>query len=1537
MAKEYNIRRAFIKRMIFFCLLHLLPLSLFSQTEKSDSLYQLGMEAFQNHDYKNAEILFRQTWEEDSLTISSKECRLNYSLDWLYHTLYKLDRYDEAYNDDPMPEITPLDRRLTIEIDTLFNQANRYYYEGSSATKVLAEMKFSSVLREMRNKFGDDNGNLGNIYIWLSSIYLQDGNADEAYQYAKLGSDILSKIPTRNKPYLSCVPLAESAKCLLSKKYGEAVTSARKAIEYCKGNMTYLSYQYSTALEVLENACYNMEKDSVQIISAIRDAEEEYFNLSESDRTKCMEIVMTLLGIRWNFHHAKEMKRLIESGYNSCRLYEEDGNEAWSARSRLLEYEALAEELEGNPNRALQLIDEEINILSSRPGMTPYEYSRPLTIKVRLLTATGQQRRAIEEGLSLDKILANPSTYNDWQRKYEVNTCLAHSYSDEGEAANALMHFQAAEQIMKKMDNFSPQELVYLYHSIASAANKCGNSNLFESYLKKVKEIYDNNSGLDPLDSNYFDTCINLSEIAQSKGDKSQPDKTFSDLSLVIENARFSHSPKQLAFPESYLKIKQAQNLIAKGKKEDALKLAEDAVAILEKNGEVIQKGFYEIMFHALGDNLNDIAKAVEISNKMLSSASKEGITDIEYADALIYCADANCGVGSIDKAREFLIQAKEIMLKPWDSKWSPRYNTIMNRLASSLCNSHLPEEAMEIINLMEENISKHGWKEICPACWEMNKLECLVQLQRKEEAYDIFSKLCNNSIRHKESEDNQFIALCNLGSAASRLGRITEAIECYEKAIALIATFDDSSIVEIGLIIPYISMLNQIGDINRLNEMMGDEKFANIWSKIESSVGNSQIFSAVLLPSLVVSTYEKEGLDATRSLIKEYLDKTASQTGTFSAQTALVNYYALIFESNFGSLPLALENALGFYQMLLKNPSSINNNHSEFLMQFGYCALAQGNSDLALEALELIRNNSTIQFDDISKIKLYNAYGAVFNQMNDADKAYENYKKAFELSRDYILDNFLTMTSEERSSFWNSVYSFYRVDLPSAAGQSGFTPRFASLAYDAALFSTGFLLASDINMTEVVNETKDRKIRKAYDDFIKLKGLYEKATEVSALIDDDGIKKASELKIKTTDAEKKLLNILSNKAGNYNRRLAVGWQDVCKSLGPDEAAVEFIELPIDNCTVYIGMVLRSGYSAPVMKRLFTLDKNDAASDPFENCYTDSTLKEMLWGPLSNELNGCSTVWFAPQGRLTVTAIESLPGLEEVTGQDSSRFRRVSSTRELVRFDSGKSGSGAVLYGDIDFSLDEEGMKKAAENRGGPIRQAMGIVEELPGTKEEAEFLLQLLGKVKGFEKNNTRYLNRGEATETSFKKLSEKAPRIVHVGTHGYYANVENQEEIEKYNKLLSGGVSSDDLAMMQSGLLFAGAEGTLFEDRTLPDNIDDGVLTAREIASLKLQGLELTVLSACETALGEIRADGVFGLQRGLKKAGAGAIMMSLWKVSDKATTSLMKSFYSHWLLEGMTKYDALEAAKNDIRSNAEWNHPQFWAPFILLDAFD
>ena len=92
-----------------------------------------------------------------------------------------------------------------------------------------------------------------------------------------------------------------------------------------------------------------------------------------------------------------------------------------------------------------------------------------------------------------------------------------------------------------------------------------------------------------------------------------------------------------------------------------------------------------------------------------------------------------------------------------------------------------------------------------------------------------------------------------------------------------------------------------------------------------------------------------------------------------------------------------------------------------------------------------------------------------------------------------------------------------------------------------------------------------------------------------------------------------------------------------------------------------------------------------------------------------------------------------------------------------------------------------------------------------------------------------------------------------------------------------------------------------------------EDGILTAEEVQSLDLRGTELVVLSACQTGLGEGRyGQGLLGLQRAFHAAGARAVVASLWKVDDAATSILMEQFYTNLWVKKLPKLEALRQAQ-------------------------
>lgn len=122
------------------------------------------------------------------------------------------------------------------------------------------------------------------------------------------------------------------------------------------------------------------------------------------------------------------------------------------------------------------------------------------------------------------------------------------------------------------------------------------------------------------------------------------------------------------------------------------------------------------------------------------------------------------------------------------------------------------------------------------------------------------------------------------------------------------------------------------------------------------------------------------------------------------------------------------------------------------------------------------------------------------------------------------------------------------------------------------------------------------------------------------------------------------------------------------------------------------------------------------------------------------------------------------------------------------------------------------------------------------------------------------------------------------------------------------------------------------------VPQGSEDGLITEDEIAKLDLSNIDLAVISACKSGLGNIKWDGVHGLMRGFKQAGVNSLVMTLDDVDDKVSGQLWIQFFRN-LTAGQSKREALLNGIKYIRTmdNGAYSHPKSWTPFILIDGMD
>ncbi len=552
-------------------------------------------------------------------------------------------------------------------------------------------------------------------------------------------------------------------------------------------------------------------------------------------------------------------------------------------------------------------------------------------------------------------------------------------------------------------------------------------------------------------------------------------------------------------------------------------------------------------------------------------------------------------------------------------------------------------------------------------------------------------------------------------------------------------------------------------------------------------------------------------------------------------------------------------------------------------------------------------------------------------------DAATNYYQQCYRRLNAFVLKTFASMTSKERSDFWKANSSFFTKDLPYAAYKHP-DASLTALAYDSQIFSKGLLLNAELEIQKLIEQSHDTTFANRYykvkQDRAILDDLYQTSPE-NREINADSL-------AKVIDREERLLVESSKALGDYTKNLAISWRDVQNNLKDNDLAIEFatVKDTVAKQLIYVAFVLKNGMSAPEIVKLYNTD--DFYDIKTKEYYTTPKLYNLVWQPLAEYLKGVKTVYFSPAGHLHTIGIEYLSGDDGKIFAEKYDTYRLSSTRELAITHTINPNRKASTYGGIKYELSPnewrglEGVNDSIERSFRDIPQiadnlrggASGM-SYLEGTKIESATIAALLRSAN----YNVSAFSETAATEESIKMLSGSGIKILHIGTHGFYENEGDMQNAGYKFYTAASQQSNEDRSLSCSGLLFAGANSALDPRRVneIPEGADDGILTAKEISRLDFSGLDLVVLSACQTGLGEITGEGVFGLQRGFKKAGAQTIVMSLWKVADEPTQLLMVEFFKN-LTAGQSKRAAFLAAQQTVR--AKYPNPLYWAAFVMVD---
>ena len=586
---------------------------------------------------------------------------------------------------------------------------------------------------------------------------------------------------------------------------------------------------------------------------------------------------------------------------------------------------------------------------------------------------------------------------------------------------------------------------------------------------------------------------------------------------------------------------------------------------------------------------------------------------------------------------------------------------------------------------------------------------------------------------------------------------------------------------------------------------------------------------------------------------------------------------------------------------------------------------------------------------------------GGLYYVLGNYSKACNYFLEAFNIEKHNFLTSLSYMTEYERALFWETIQDGFEYTYPRLTYRYHFTkPSISTFAYDNELFRKGLLLNSADAVRRSILESGDSVLIEQWNELTEAKQV------VMHLEEKEPTSSQLDIYRHRADSLEKQMTISSAAFRQSKEQWNINWERVKKQLSKNEVAIEYFSAPISkDSTMYCALLLRHNSKYPELIPLFEENEvtniTSAVSKSVENSllyhYTKkgAELTQKVWSSVLSKIKPGETIYFAPTGVLHQLAIEYLPVDSARTMSDVYNMVRLSSTREIVTNKSKESYKSAVVYGGIVYDADGQSLLTESNRYASQdlvVSRGIesdtlnrGTVGYLSGTLEEANHINVLL------KENNiaaTLY-SALRANEESFKSLSGKHNNILHIATHGFTWTDSTARKQDYFADRMKMQLMGDNQPkgpiidpLNRCGLLFAGANTALQgKSRELPEGVQDGILTAKEISLVDLRDAEVVVLSACETAKGDITSEGVFGLQRAFKMAGVQTIIMSLWKVSDEATQLLMSEFFTNWIAKRQPKREAFKNAQNAVRYAVDEygdyiykDKPYYWAGFVMLD---
>ncbi len=523
-------------------------------------------------------------------------------------------------------------------------------------------------------------------------------------------------------------------------------------------------------------------------------------------------------------------------------------------------------------------------------------------------------------------------------------------------------------------------------------------------------------------------------------------------------------------------------------------------------------------------------------------------------------------------------------------------------------------------------------------------------------------------------------------------------------------------------------------------------------------------------------------------------------------------------------------------------------------------------------------------------------------------------FKQVLDKELKLVQSFFPSMSESEKEKFWDKLFPKFQKFYAFAVENYKENAALLGDMYTYQLSTKALLLSASSKIKSQILAGNDADLKKKYKTWLDGKENLSKIyTYSKEELQEEGINRDSLEKAVNT-LEKDLSKSTLFQSGYQQETIT--YKSIQTKLKLDEAAIEIIRFPKFNITVqddvnYAALVLTKDKPEPQLALIENgkeLDKKYYAY--YKNAITkkqeDKISYDQYWAKIDKLLAAKKTIYLSCDGiynQINVNTLQ-IPGNATYV-LDSKNIVIVTNTKDILQKSLPNMKPKAILIGFPDYG-------------------AGGSIAALPGTKVEMTGINTVL-LAKGYK---TQLFLQKNASETNVKSISN--PKVLHIATHGFFL-----KDVDDVGDEKVFGIEPDkakENPLLRAGLLLTGAEATVNNiDTKEVKSKDNGILSAYEAMNLTLDQTDLVVLSACETGLGDIKnGEGVYGLQRAFKVAGAKALLMSLWKVNDEATQQLMTSFYKNWTVTG-NKIRAFKTAQLELKT--KFKNPYYWGAFVLV----